>query len=243
MREKGRLTQQSGADASPFEEDAEPRVRGWVYGAAAAAGDALVLAHGAGSDCQAPLLAGVASVFAKAGFTVLCCDLPYRQKRPHGPPFPGEAAQDRAGLRNAVNALRKLAKIDSPRRIFLGGHSYGGRQATMLAAEDGGVADGLLLLSYPLHPPRQPAQLRTAHFPSLRTPAVFVQGTRDPFGSMEEMQAALKLIAARTQLLAFEGAGHDLSPGKQARRSKEDAGGISQRVLSAFREFFGQAGS
>src|SRR3989454_8342206 len=154
MREKGRLTQQSGTDASPFEEDAEPRVLGWVYGAAAAAGDPLVLPHGAGSDCQAPLLAGVASAFAKAGFTVLCCDLPYRQKRPHGPPFPGEAAQDRAGLRNAVRALRKLAKIDAPRRIFLGGHSYGGRQATMLAAEDGGVADGLLLLSYPLHPPR-----------------------------------------------------------------------------------------
>jgi len=236
MREKGRLTQQSGADASPFEEDAEPRVRGWVYGAAAAAGDALVLAHGAGSNCQAPLLAGV-------GFTVLCCDLPYRQKRPHGPPFPGEAAQDRAGLRNAVNALRKLAKIDSPRRIFLGGHSYGGRQATMLAAEAGGVADGLLLLSYPLHPPRQPAQLRTAHFPSLHTPAVFVQGTRDPFGSMEEMQAALKLIAARTQLLAFEGAGHDLSFGRKAQRSADSAAEVSGRVLSAFREFFGQAGS
>src|SRR5438445_325168 len=128
MREKGRVTQQSGTDASPFEEDAEPRVRGWVYGAAAAAGDALVLAHGAGSNCQAPLLAGVASAFAKAGFTVLCCDLPYRQKRPHGPPFPAEAAQNRAGLRHAVHALRKLAKIDAPRRIFLGGHSYGGRQ-------------------------------------------------------------------------------------------------------------------
>ncbi len=233
MREKGRLTQQSGADASPFEEDAEPRVRGWVYGAAAAAGDALVLAHGAGSDCQAPLLAGVASAFAKAGFTVLCCDLPYRQKRPHGPPFPGEAAQDRAGLRNAVNALRKLAKIDAPRR----------RQATMLAGEDGGVADGLLLLSYPLHPPRQPSQLRTAHFPSLHTPAIFVQGTRDSFGSIEEMQAALKLTPARTLLLPFEGAGHDLSFGRKAQRSADSAAEVSGKVLSAFREFFGQAGS
>lgn len=243
MREKGRLTHPSGADASPFEEDAEPRVRGWVYGAAAAAGDALVLAHGAGSNCQAPLLAGVASAFAQAGFTVLCCDLPYRQKRPHGPPFPGEAAQDRAGLRNAVNALRKLAKIDAPRRIFLGGHSYGGRQATMLAAEDGGVADGLLLLSYPLHPPRQPGQLRTAHFPSLHMPAVFVQGTRDPFGSMEEMQAALKLTPARTLLLPFEGAGHDLSLGRKAQRSADSAAEVSGKVLSAFREFFGQASS
>src|SRR2546426_8702281 len=243
MREKGRLTQQSGTDASPFEEDAEPRVLGWVYGAAAAAGDPLVLPHGAGSDCQAPLLAGVASAFAKAGFTVLCCDLPYRQKRPHGPPFPGEAAQDRAGLRNAVRALRKLAKIDAPRRIFLGGHSYGGRQATMLAAEDGGVADGLLLLSYPLHPPRQPAQLRTAHFPALRTPAVFVQGTRDPFGAMEEMQAAVKLTPARTLLLPFEGAGHDLSFWRKAPRAADRAGGGSGGGLGGVRGVFGQAGS
>src|SRR5713226_9848467 len=147
MREKGRLTQQSGADASPFSEEAEPRVRGWVYGAAAAGGDALVLAHGAGSNCQAPLLAGVASAFAKAGFTVLCCDLPYRQKRPHGPPFPGEAAENREGLRNAVNALRKLASGDLGKRIFLGGHSYGGRQASMLPAEVGWEAEGLLVLA------------------------------------------------------------------------------------------------
>src|SRR5260370_9620686 len=156
MREKGRLTQQSGADASLFEEDAEPRVRGWVYSAAAAAGEALVLAHGAGSNCQAPLLTGVASAFAKAGFTVLCCDLPYRQKRPHGPPFPGEAAQDRAGLRNAVNALRKLAKIDSPRRIFLGGHSDGRPQATLLAAPRRAAAPPRRPLSYPLRPPPPP---------------------------------------------------------------------------------------
>jgi uncharacterized protein len=243
MQEKGRVTHQSGADASPFEEDAEPRVRGWVYGAAAAAGDALVLAHGAGSNCKAPLLAGVASAFAKAGFTVLCCDLPYRQKRPHGPPFPGEAAQDRQGLRNAANALRKLGKIGPLRRIFLGGHSYGGRQATMLAAEDGGVADGLLLLSYPLHPPRQPLQLRTAHFPSLHTPAIFVHGTQDSFGSIEEMQAALKLVPARTLLLPLEGAGHDLSFGRKALRSADSAAEVAGRVLSAFREFFGQRGS
>ena len=204
----------------------------------AAAGEALVLGHGAGSDCRAPLLASVASAFAKAGFIVLCCDLPYRQKRPHGPPFPGEAAENREGLRNAVNALRKLASGDLGKRIFLGGHSYGGRQASMLAAEDGSVADGLLLLSYPLHPPRQPSQLRTAHFPMLPIPAFFVHGTRDPFGSCEEMKAVLKLISGRTKLLAVEGAGHDLSPGKKTQRSAEDATEIFEKVLNAFRDFF-----
>ena len=95
-------------------------------------------------------------------------------------------------------------------RVFLGGHSYGGRQATMLCAAEPDLVSGLLLLSYPLHPPRKPEQLRIQHLPNLRTPSLFVQGTRDPFGSVEEMERALKLIPAKTELLKVEGAGHDL---------------------------------
>jgi uncharacterized protein len=83
--------------------------------------------------------------------------------------------------------------------MFLGGHSYGGRQASMLAAEEPDLAAGLLLLSYPLHPPRRPARLRTAHFPKLTTPALFVHGTRDPFGSMDEMRAAVDSSPGRTR--------------------------------------------
>ncbi len=71
--------------------------------------------------------------------------------------------------------------------VILGGHSYGGRQSTMLAAEEPGLVEALLLLSYPLHPPGKPAQPRTAHFPALRTPALFVHGTKDPFGTIEEL--------------------------------------------------------
>ncbi len=240
MGKKGQPTYQSDLNIAPFAEDSMPHVRGFLYRLGAAPGDALVLAHGAGSNCQAPLLVDVASALANAGFTVLCCDLPYRQKRPHGPPFPGEAAEDREGLRNAVNALRKLAPVDCSKRMFLGGHSYGGRQATMLAAEDPGLVNGLLLLSYPLHPPRQPSQLRTTHFPSLQTPALFVQGTRDPFGSLEEMKAALKLIPARTLLLPFEGAGHDLSFGRKIVRPADPAKEISESVLDAFRKFWSE---
>jgi uncharacterized protein len=70
--------------------------------------------------------------------------------------------------------------------------------------------EALLLLSYPLHPPKRPTELRTVHFPDLRTPALFVHGTRDGFGSIEEMTAALKLIPARTEMLLIEGAGHEL---------------------------------
>ena len=72
-------------------------------------------------------------------------------------------------------------------RLFLGGHSYGGRQSSMLCAEEPDLVSGLLLLSYPLHPPRKPEQQRTQHLPDLRTPTLFVQGTRDPFGSIAEL--------------------------------------------------------
>jgi predicted alpha/beta-hydrolase family hydrolase len=82
----------------------------------------------------------------------------------------------------------------------------------MLAAEEPSVADGLLLLSYPLHPPRKPQDLRTGHFGSIQIPALFVHGTRDTFGTIDEMRAALALIPARTDLAIVEGAGHSLTP-------------------------------
>ncbi len=99
-------------------------------------------------------------------------------------------------------------------RVFLGGHSYGGRQVTMLAAEDPQICDGLLLLSYPLHPPNKSGQLRTAHFTNLHTPALFVHGTKDPFGSPEELTKALVTIPAKRGLSIVPGAGHDLAQGK-----------------------------
>jgi predicted alpha/beta-hydrolase family hydrolase len=187
----------------PFSEE---QLRGFLHRPEQPSGDAIALAHGAGSNCQAPLLIAVANEFAQAGFTVLRFDLAFRHTRASGPPRPGDAALDREGIRAAASALRRIARG----RLFVGGHSYGGRQASMLAADDPGVADGLLLLSYPLHPPRKPAQMRTAHFPQLSTPAVFAHGSRDPFGTVEEMRAALALIRSPTSLLEIEGAGHDL---------------------------------
>ena len=165
-----------------------------------------MITHGAGANCQTPLLVAVANAFAANGFSVLRCDLPFRQRKPAGPPTRSTAAEDRTGLRSAVAFLRTV--VDGP--IVLGGHSYGGRQATMLASEEFGVADTLLLLSYPLHVPDKPDQLRTAHFPNLRTPAVFVHGTKDPFGTPDEMRQALALIPGRHELQLIGGAGHDL---------------------------------
>lgn len=183
-------------------------VKGWLQEPLSPNGDALAITHGAGSNCEAPLLKAIAERFAEGGLWVLRYDLPYRQQRPHGPPFPAQAARDREGICQAAQALRQIA----PGRVFLSGHSYGGRQSTMAAAENPALADALLLLSYPLHPPRKPDQTRTGHFSKLQTPALFVHGTRDPFGSIEDLQTALKLIPARTGLIPVAGAPHGLSP-------------------------------
>jgi predicted alpha/beta-hydrolase family hydrolase len=207
----------------------DPFVRGLLHHPAKPNGDGLVLTHGAGSNCQAPLLIALANTFTEAGFTVLRCDLPYRQDRPYGPPGPGDAKRDRAGLKNAAAVLKSMVAG----RVFLGGHSYGGRQASMLCAEIPAEASGLLLLSYPLHPPRKPEQLRTQHFFNLQTPALFVEGTRDPFGSVAEIDTALKLIPAKTQLMEVEGAGHDLGFKGKAKREE-----LSARVLTEFQAFF-----
>ncbi len=193
-------------NATPYENrDFGEPVRGFLHRPAAPPEIGLVLTHGAGANCQAPLLVALAEAFCQAGCTVLRCDLPFRQLRPHGPPR-NSSAQDQAGLRAAVASLRSLGLS----RLFLGGHSYGGRQASMLVAAEPELVEALLLLSYPLHPPRRPEQLRTQHFARLQTPALFVHGTRDGFGSLDEMRAALALIPARTQLLPVESAGHEL---------------------------------
>jgi uncharacterized protein len=225
-----------GTDVQAFSDaDLDPPVRGFVHlpehVPEHGAGNGLVLAHGAGSNSNSPLLITLAAAFAGAGFTVLRCNLPYRQNRPFGPPRPGDAERDRDGLRNAVAALRKLGC--GP--IFLGGHSYGGRQATMLCAAEPDLVAGLLLLSYPLHPPRKPEQLRVKHLPDLRVPALFVHGTRDPFGSIEEMETALKLIPAKTELLDVDGAGHDL--GFKAKAMPQE---LVWSVVRAFANFFGE---
>ncbi|HTM50006.1 MAG TPA: alpha/beta family hydrolase [Bryobacteraceae bacterium] len=189
--------------SEPF---AEGTVRGFLHSAAGASRGSVALGHGAGSNARAPVLVTVAAALAEAGFTVLRFDLPFRQARPSGPPWPAGAPADQEGIRAAAGVLRRIFGG----RVFLGGHSYGGRQSTMLAAADPGVADGLLLLSYPLHPPKRPQQLRTEHFPRIVTPAAFLHGSRDPFGTLDEMRAALALIPAPAALIEVKGAGHDL---------------------------------
>ena len=202
----------------------DPPVRGVLHLAGSTKGDGLVLTHGAGGNADAPLLVAVAGAFAERGVIVLLCDLPYRQARPRGGPSPGGAARDREGLRAALRVLRERVRD----RLFLGGHSYGGRQASMLLAAEPALASALLLQSYPLHPPGRPLNLRTAHLPDLRLPTLFVHGTTDTFGSLAEVDRARALIPGRTALLPVSG-GHDLGWS----RKRGDAT-LPERIAEAF---------
>ncbi|MDM7490649.1 alpha/beta hydrolase [Rhodococcus sp. CSLK01-03] len=167
---------------------------------------AVALTHGAGGNCDAAILRQLCGAFAEAGFLALRFDLPFRRRHPKGPPQPSRAAEDRAGIAAAAAAMR--ACTCGP--LVLGGVSYGGRQTSMLAAEQPGVADALVLLSYPLHPPGKPEKARTEHLPALAVPTVFTHGDRDPFGTLDEMRAALPLIPAPVLLVPVTGAAHDL---------------------------------
>lgn len=183
--------------------------------------DAIALTHGAGSNHTAPVLVKMAQALAAAGYLVLRYDLPFRRLRAKGSPNPSGAARDRQGVATAIAALRERVAG----RVSAGGHSYGGRQTAMAAAEHAGLADSLLLFSYPLHPPGRPEQKRTAYFPDLRTPALFVHGTSDPFGTPEELREAIALIPAHTDLLLVERCGHDL----------KGAPAVSAEIVQRFR--------
>jgi predicted alpha/beta-hydrolase family hydrolase len=211
------------SDATP----GEAPVRGFLHRAAGQNADFLVLTHGVGGNANAPLLVTLANAMSESGVTVLRCDLPFRQRRPGGPPSPSDAKPDQEGLRRAV----ALMKQQFSGRAFLGGVSYGGRQATMLVSGDPTLVSGLLPLSYPLHPPGRPERLRTAHFPALQTPSLFVSGTRDGFGSIDELSSAIRLIPARTRLVPVEGGGHGLL----TKSNKAQLPGV---IIEAFQAFF-----
>lgn len=205
-----------------------PAVRGFLHRPRSPSGEGLVLTHGAGGDCDAPILIDLAGRFAEDGFVVIRCDLPYRQARRRGPPARGGAARDRQGLRHAAHLARRLVG----ERVSLGGLSYGGRQASMLAADDPELVGALLLLSYPLHPPTQPQRSRAEHFPRLYQPTLFVHGDRDPFGSLEELARARALIPGKSDVLVVSPAGHDLGYARAAGGSRP---ALPSRVVAAFR--------
>src|SRR6185312_10875854 len=165
----------------------------------------VVLTHGAGGNRDSPLLQQVCDEWAQRGWLAVRYNLPYRRRRPTGPPS-GSAATDRAGIVEAITLCRGLA--EGP--LIAGGHSYGGRQTSMVVAAGEAPVDVLTLFSYPLHPPGKPERPRTEHLPDIRVPTVFTHGTSDPFGTPAEVRDAAGLIAAPTEIGEITGARHDL---------------------------------
>ena len=168
----------------------------------------VVLTHGAGGSRESPLLVAVCDEWARRGWLAVRYNLPYRRRRPQGPPS-GSATADQAGIVEAIDLARRLC--DGP--VIAGGHSYGGRLTSMVVAraEKGTpYVDELMLFSYPLHPPGKPERLRTEHFGSISVATVFTHGTSDPFGSISELRAAVACIPAPTEVVEVTGARHDL---------------------------------
>jgi predicted alpha/beta-hydrolase family hydrolase len=168
------------------------------------AGGVVLLTHGAGGSRDAPLLKRLCDEWARRGWLAVRYNLPFRRRRPKGPPS-GSAATDRKGIEEAVALAHTLA--DGP--LVAGGHSYGGRLTSMAAAEGLNI-DGLTLFSYPLHPPGKPENPRTEHLRRIVIPTVFTHGTSDPFGTIDELRSAIALIPAPTELVEITGARHDL---------------------------------
>lgn len=165
----------------------------------------VVLTHGAGGSRESPLLQQVCDEWARRGWLAVRYNLPFRRRRPTGPPS-GSAANDRAGIAEAITVCRGLC--DGP--LIAGGHSYGGRQTSMVVAAGEARADVLTLFSYPVHPPGKPERARTEHLPDIGVPTVFTHGTSDPFGTPAEVRAAAALITAPTEVVEITGARHDL---------------------------------
>jgi hypothetical protein len=168
----------------------------------------VLLTHGAGGSRESPLLVKLCDEWAGRGWLAVRYDLPYRRRRPKGPPS-GSATADQAGIVEAVALARALT--DGP--VLAGGHSYGGRMTSMAVAD--GLADGLgvdvlALFSYPLHPPGKPERARTEHLPRITVPTVFTHGTSDPFGTIDELRSAAALVSAPTEVVEVTGARHDL---------------------------------
>jgi len=164
----------------------------------------VVLTHGAGGNRNSPMLIKLCDEWARRGWLAVRYDLPYRRRRPKGPPS-GSAKADQAGIVEAVELARGLGV--GP--VVAGGHSYGGRMTSMAVAE-GLAVDALTLFSYPLHPPGKPERARTEHLPAITAPTVFTHGTSDPFGTPDELRAAIALVGGPTEFVEITGARHDL---------------------------------
>jgi predicted alpha/beta-hydrolase family hydrolase len=173
----------------------------------------VVLAHGAGAAMDSPFMNEFAGGLASKGIRVVRFEFPYMRKR---------RREGRGGAPDRQPVLERswkevIGSLGDPARLVIGGKSLGGRIASVIA-DDSGVA-GLVCLGYPFHPPRRPERLRTAHLAGLGTPALIVQGTRDPFGVPEEI--ASYALSPLIRLHYLEDGDHSFKPRKKSGRTLE----------------------
>lgn len=176
---------------------------------------ALVLAHGAGAGQRHPFMTRYAQAIAARGVDVVTFDFPYVAE--------GRRLPDRAPvLEDCYRTVIAQVRVDVPgaaRGLAIGGKSMGGRIATHVATDAALPIDGIVLLGYPLHPPNRPGVRRDVHLPLVRRPMLFVQGTRDPFASVEEIRDLVARLPAAT-LHLVDGGDHSF---KVPRRGTTEA--------------------
>lgn len=169
-----------------------------------------LFAHGAGAAMDSPGMTSVATLLAARGIRVARFEFAYMAARREGHRKPPPRAENVVGeFRHAVDAV-----AGSPGPLLIGGRSFGGRVASLVADElfDAGAIRGLVCLGYPFHPPAKPQQLRTAHLEHLRTPTLICQGTRDEFGTRDEV--ATYALSPAIDILWLEDGDHSLTPRK-----------------------------
>jgi predicted alpha/beta-hydrolase family hydrolase len=187
----------------------------------------VALAHGAGAPMDSPFMVAIAQGLAAEGLRVARFEFPYMHARHFGrQPPPDRMPVLQACYRSVI------AELGGAQNLVLSGKSLGGRVASMLADDVGAL--GLVCLGYPFHPPGKPAQLRTAHLGTLRTPTLIVQGSRDPFGTREEVVSYPLSTSVRMHFI--EDGDHSFAPRKKSGRSEEDA---LEEAVEAFVAFVG----
>ncbi len=179
--------------------------------------DAIILAHGAGSDMHHPFISYVHQHLAECGLLSVKFNFPYKDR--------GRKAPDRmpvllATWSRIVTAVREDLEF-SPQRLFLSGKSMGGRAASMLAAENVSC-DGLIFLGYPLHPPGKPDKMRSEHLGAIVCPMLFIQGTRDRLCDLDRLRIALDRLKVPVSLHVIEGGDHSFKVPKRLGRSEEE---------------------
>lgn len=180
----------------------------------------LVLAHGAGAGAQHPFLSGLADAMADVGVTTVRFDFPYRVA---GRRLPGPAAHAISTWEAVVSHVS--ATRDGP--VFAAGKSYGGRMAS-LAAADGRISPrGLVYLGYPLHAPGKPEKLRAAHLSRITVPQLFVEGTRDPFVDPHEQLEDAVAGCVDARVAWVEGADHSFAVRGRSRDAREIGAGLA----------------